>query len=80
MLVWRAARRPALHGWRSDGWLPAGRSRNLTAPVLMAGVWGCGGVKQKKKNKKKQKVKVKDQHMMRATGTKVGMSGTIGTG
>ena len=64
----------------AGGWLAAW-PQNLTAPVLMAGVWGCGGVKHKKKQKKKQKVKVKDQHtcMMRATGTKAGMSGTIGT-
>ena len=48
MLLWRAGGA----AWLADGWLP-GRSQNLTAAVLMAGVWGCGGVKQKKKNKKK---------------------------
>ena len=53
-----------LDGARPDGW--------------GVGVWGCEA--EKKKTKKKQKLKVKDQHMTRATGTKVGMSGTIGTG
>ena len=35
----------------AGGWLAAW-PKNLTAPVLMAGVWGCGGVKHKKKQKK----------------------------
>jgi hypothetical protein len=53
-----------LDGARPDGW--------------GVGVWGCEA--GKKKTTKKQKLKVKDRHMTRATGTKVGTSGTIGTG
>jgi hypothetical protein len=66
--------------WLAERWLAAWPLAELDGARpdgWGVGVWGCEAEKNKKKT---QKVKVKDQHMMRATGTKVGMSGTIGTG